>query len=358
MERPTILSRNQLPSWDKFVHSHDLGWICHLSSWKEVLARTTRIKACYYLAIVDEDTSEIKAGLPIYQIQSLTLNKKLIAAPLTTIYDPLVANQAQLNLLLKMGQKLALSSGCSELRIKALHMANLFNDPALIKDNTFRYHYLDLRQDLDVLWKRAHRSCIRQQVNKAQKNGVQIRLASNKEELNIFYRLYALTRKRHGLPAIPYVYFETIWDIYQPIGYAYFLLAQYHNATITALMAFRFKDRFSAEAIGWDERYRWLTPSAITFWEAIKLARQLGCQSFDFGRTSIYNESLITFKRHWGTEEMDMPQFSWSNSKKALPDQPPEKKSLKKLSPVFFFKNSPNFIFHKISNFYYKYFSK
>jgi len=250
------------------------------------------------------------------------------------------------------------STGCSELQIKALHTANLFNDPASIKDNTFRYHYLDLVQDLDVLWKRAHRSCIRQQVNKAQKNGVQIRLASNKEELNIFYRLYALTRKRHGLPAIPYVYFETIWDIYQPIGYAYFLLAQYHNATITALMAFRFKDRFSAEAIGWDERYRWLTPSAITFWEAIKLARQLGCQSFDFGRTSIYNQSLITFKRHWGTEEMEMPQFSWSSSKIASPGRPPEKKSFKNLTPAFLIKCSPNFIFYKKSKFYYKNFSQ
>jgi len=358
MEKPTILSRNQLSSWDKFVHSHHLGWIGHLSSWEGVLARTTRIKACYYLAIVDEDTNEIKAGLPVYQIESLTLNKKLIAAPLTTIYDPLVSDQEQLNLLLKMGQKLVLSSGCSELRIKALHTADFFNDPNLIKDNTFRYHYLDLNQELDVLWKRAHRSCIRQHVNKAQKNGVQIRLASNKEELKIFYRLYASTRKRHGLPAIPYLYFETIWDIYQPLGYAYFLLAQYNNTTITALMAYRYNHRFSAEAIGWDETYRWLTPSAITFWEAIKLAKQLGCQSFDFGRTSVLNQSLIAFKRHWGTTEMEAPQFSWRDSKIALSHKPSEKKLLKMSWPSLLLRYCPHLIFDKISKFYYKNFSQ
>ncbi|MGC8811395.1 MAG: lipid II:glycine glycyltransferase FemX [bacterium] len=357
MEKFAILTNNQLNLWDDFVYSHPFGWIGHLSSWQRVLGRTTRINNCYNLVLIDEVTGQIKAGLPLYLTKSLTFKRKLIGAPLTTIYDPLISTQEQMDSLLKMAKDLLKSSGGSELRIKALQSTAFFNDPTLIKDNEFRYHYLDLGQDLEVIWKNAHRSCIRQHVNKAEKNGVVVRLADNENDLKTFYRLYASTRKRNGLPAIPYAYFESIWDIYKPKGYVYFLLALYNNSTISALMAFRFKNRFSAEAIGWDMNFKWLTPSAITFWQAIKLAKELGCISFDFGRTSIQNNNLIAFKRHWGTKEIEMPQFVYKVSKSIPLPENIKEESIKKDIASSFLTHCPNFFFEKVGNFYYRYFA-
>lgn len=315
MDKVVILSRDQLENWDNFVQSHPFGWLCHLSSWQRVLSSCVRIKFCYFLAIVDEPSGRIAAGLPVYETKSLTLNKKLISAPLTTIFDPLVSNREQLAVLLSRVLSLLRSTGSSKLVVKTLHAGKLSEQMGGLKDNSFRYHYLDLNKDLDSLWKQAHRSCLRQHINKAIHKGVKVRLAENKNDLRLFYQLYSSTRKRHGLPAIPYTYFETIWDIYQPLNYVYFLLAEYEHSVISFLMAFKFKDKFSAEALGWDDHFRWLTPSAITFWEAIKLAKQLGCRQFDFGRTSLNNENLIRFKRHWGSEEIEMPQYIFGSGK-------------------------------------------
>jgi hypothetical protein len=35
-------------------------------------------------------------------------------------------------------------------------------------------------------------------------------------------------------------------------------------------------------------------------WEAIKLAKMKGCETFDFGRTSVHNRPLSEYKSRWG----------------------------------------------------------
>jgi len=356
-EKAVILSPTRLTDWNSFVQNHPYGWLGHLSSWQQVLASTVRLNACYFLAILDEPSEKILAGLPVYQTRTLTSDKKLISAPLTTIFDPLVSSREQLVALLSAALSWLKATGSSELIVKTLHTARLWEEMGGIKDNSFRYHYLDLSHDLDTIWKKAHRSCIRQHVNKAVQKGVEVRQAEDKKDLSVFYRLYSATRKRHGLPSIPFAYFEAIWDIYRPQNCVYFLLASYKQSAICSLMAFKFKERFSAEALGWDDEFRWLTPSAITFWEAIKLAKGLGCQQFDFGRTALANENLIRFKRHWGTEEMEMPQFTFSASRKSGKQKDRSSLSLKYRSLTAFLRGCPDVIYELLSQFYYKNFS-
>lgn len=356
-EKVVILSPVQLTDWDSFVQDHPYGWLGHLSSWQLVLASTIRLSAGYFLAIMDETSGKIVGGMPVYQTRSLTLHKKLISAPLTTIFDPLVSSREQLVALLSTALSWLRATGSSELIVKTLHTARLWGEMGAIKDNSFRYHYLDLGRDLDTIWKKAHRSCVRQQVNKAVQKGVEVRQAEDKKDLSVFYRLYSATRKRHGLPSIPFAYFEAIWNIYRPQNCVYFLLASYNRSAICSLMALKFKEKFSAEALGWDDEFRWLTPSAITFWEAIKLAKELGCQQFDFGRTALANESLIRFKRHWGTEEMEMPQFSFSAGKKLAIQTDRSSSALKYRSLTTFLRDCPDVIYELLSQFYYKNFS-
>ncbi|HQO76068.1 MAG TPA: peptidoglycan bridge formation glycyltransferase FemA/FemB family protein [Candidatus Saccharicenans sp.] len=352
MDKVVILSRDQLENWDNFVQSHPFGWLCHLSSWQRVLSSCVRIKFCYFLAIVDEPSGRIAAGLPVYETKSLTLNKKLISAPLTTIFDPLVSNREQLAVLLSRMLSLLRSTRSSKLVIKTLHAGKLWEEMGGTKDNSFRYHYLDLSHDLDTIWKKAHRSCVRQHVNKAVQKGVEVRQAEDKKDLSVFYRLYSATRKRHGLPSIPFSYFEAIWDIYRPQNCVYFLLACYKRSAICSLMAFKFKDKFSAEALGWDDHFRWLTPSAITFWEAIKLAKQLGCRQFDFGRTSLNNENLIRFKRHWGSEEIEMPQYIFGSDKINSRGNPQDS-LVRNSSLATLIKCCPDSVYNLFSRFYY-----
>jgi lipid II:glycine glycyltransferase (peptidoglycan interpeptide bridge formation enzyme) len=51
-----------------------------------------------------------------------------------------------------------------------------------------------------------------------------------------------------------------------------------------------------------DTDYNHLGGTAMLLWEAIKEAKQSGCESFDLGRSDLDNPGLITFKERWAAE--------------------------------------------------------
>jgi len=92
------------------------------------------------------------------------------------------------------------------------------------------------------------------------------------------------------------------------------LLAEKEDQPIAGMLLYQFRDRVSAEYLGWDRMFADVRPSTYIYWEVIKLARSEGYKIFDFGRTSKLNESLMDFKRHWGTYVVDLPQFYYPKS--------------------------------------------
>ncbi len=354
MEIAVVIPENQLDRWDNFVRRHPYGWLCHLTAWEKVLKRATNLKSCYYLAIIDQTTGEIRASMQVYLVRSMIIKSRLISAPLTTIFDPLVSSEDQLNVLMAKAIELLGKTQSDLLKIKTLHSASYFDQTKLSKDNRFRYHYLSLQDNLDNIWKNLHRSCVRQHISRASRQGLTVGLAESKTDLKKFYSLYQRIRKNHGLPSIPYVYFESIWDVFYPNHNVYFFIAEFESRPAAALMAFKFKNHMSAEALGWEPAFKWLTPSIFIFWEAIKFAKASGCTSFDFGRTSIENQELIVFKRRWGTKEIEMPVFSYPPDKgHKLESKVP--RCLEKTANLIFF-NSPPMLYVLLSRVFYSLF--
>ena len=71
----------------------------------------------------------------------------------------------------------------------------------------------------------------------------------------------------------------------------------------------KFRDRVSGEFVAVDPAFQNISPNHFLFWEAIKSACEEGYRIFDFGRTSPRNVGLMDFKRRWGTQVTDLPQF-------------------------------------------------
>lgn len=316
MQSLIILKEHQYPKWDEFVRKHPNGWLTHLSSWQLVLKSLPNISNSFILAVVDDITGEICAGLPIYITNTFLHKSSLIAAPLTTIYDILFSDESQFGALITGIMELYNRTSSSKIIIKPLYTAKYFNKIGFNKDKTFLYHRLILEDSLEKTYKKFHRSCIRQHITKSAKYPMKIRIVETKEDIKSFYKLYQITRKKHGLPALPYNYFESIWRIYSPSKNVFIFLLEYKSKPISGLMAFKYKKHFSAEALGWDIVYKDFNPAIYIFWEAIKFALELGCSSFDFGRTSTSNKNLIAFKRRWGSEEIEMPIYSYSTASK------------------------------------------
>ena len=76
-----------------------------------------------------------------------------------------------------------------------------------------RFHLLDIRPDLEILWKKTHES-FRSPVKQAQKSGVVVR-PCDKKGLAKFYELHLRLRKnKYRLFPQPYRFFDNIWQAY------------------------------------------------------------------------------------------------------------------------------------------------
>ncbi len=295
--------------WDRFVENHPFGWIVHLSGWKEMLERSFPHMKGYYLIVEDEKNGRIVAGLPIFQVKSWFTGKRLVSIPFATLCDPLISDDKSTAALLEGAIELSHQLDADWIEIRALHANMPTEHPRFGRVSFFHHHYLTLDKPLEELKTSFHAKAVRYEINKANKSGLHRVIADSKEELKLFYRLYVKTRTRLGLPPHPYCLFESLWDVFVPQGALKLTLAILNQDVAAAQIFFKYKDRVSMEFEAWDFRFRNISPNHFLIWEEIKDSYQEGYLTFDFGRTSIRNVSLMDFKRRWGSSVVDLPKF-------------------------------------------------
>lgn len=295
--------------WDEFVENHPFGWICHLSGWKQVLEKSFPHMKGYYLALFDDTNTKIKAGMPIFEVKSWLTGKKIVSVPFATLYDPLVSTNEDMKKILDSVLDWSKKIGASYVEIRTLLSPTLIQDGRLVSRQFYKHHYLLLDNDPEQLKRKFHRTCIRQRISRAIQSDLRLRTGDNESDLYRFYLLHIKTRKKVFLPPQPYNFFKNLWDTFYPSKRMTILLAEKEGKVIASQILFKFRERVSVEFAASDESYMDLSPNHFLFWEAIKSAYKEGFKIFDFGRTSPSNKGLMDFKRHWGTEVIDLPHY-------------------------------------------------
>ena len=297
------------PRWDQFVNNHPFGWITHTSGWKKVLEKAFKHLKGHYWVLLKR--GRIVAGLPLFEVDSWLTGRRLVSIPFATLSDPLVSDEAELQALLEPAKELLGKCEAGFMEIRTLLSSGFFPENGYVRNCYFKHHYLVLDRDPEQLKKNFHRTCVRQRINRALDSRLHVRVGENEKDLEEFFHLYLITRKRISLPPLPYLFVRSLWEEFHPKGNITLLLARQEEKPLAGLLLFKFRDRVSADFAGSDETYKDLSPNHLVFWEAIKLSSQEGFKIFDFGRTSPANVPLMDFKRRWGTGVMDIGNFYW-----------------------------------------------
>ena len=297
------------PTWDAFVENHPFGWICHLSGWKQVLEKSFPHIKGYYFVLFDDSSKEIKAGMPVFEVKSWLTGKRLVSIPFATLCDPLISNNDELKFLFEEIFGLMKEVGALHIELRSRAAFSLLQEDHFYVQRFYRHHYLILDKDPEHLKINFHRTCVRQRINRATCSNLVFKVGDCESDLKLFYHLYVLTRKRLGLPPLPYLFFKSIWEAFSPCHKIMLLLAKCDDQLAAGLILLKFRDRVSAEFAASDTTYNDFSPNHLLFWEAIKSAYSEGYKIFDFGRTSPNNKTLMEFKNHWGTQVVDLPIF-------------------------------------------------
>lgn len=122
----------------------------------------------------------------------------------------------------------------------------------------------------------------RYNINLAERKGVRVRVARDKQDLAVFYDLLMETATRDGFLVRSYRYFEQIWDLFVVKGAARIFLAEYKDQVIAGTLAFHCGDRawYLYGASG--NRFRSVMPNHLLQWKMIRWAKSLGCKIYDF----------------------------------------------------------------------------
>lgn len=169
-----------------------------------------------------------------------------------------------------------------------------------------RFHLLDLRADLPVIWKRTHDS-FRAAVRQGEKNGVTVKICG-RPELEKFYALHLKIRKnKYRIFPQPYRFFEMIWKQFMENGKGILLGAfspqgEFIAGNIYLQCGKTFYYKFNTSSL---DALKW-RPNNLLFWEGIKAAKEWGMEFLDLGSSGYEQKGLILFKNHTGAQMMDI----------------------------------------------------
>lgn len=138
---------------------------------------------------------------------------------------------------------------------------------------------LDITPSEDDLMKNMKQKT-RYNIRLAERKGVTIREESNKEGFDKFITLYFETCKRQHYYGHSKNYHEIIWNNLKN-NIAHILIAYYNEEPLAAYELFHFKNTLFYPYGGSSVKHREVMASNLLMWEAIKLGKKLGANTFD-----------------------------------------------------------------------------
>ena len=320
--------------WNEIVN-HNNSKIYHLYEWGRLLNDVHGHKLIY----LEDD----KGVFPLAYVKSFIFGNRLISLPFADYGGPCANEKETADTLVARTEDVAeeLDVDFIEIRSPDEKYFDIFEKHGFVRRDDYFTFILDLDREVEDLWKVIGRKN-RNMVRKAEKNGVEIVEAKNKNDLGIFYELYLKTMKKLGSPPQPYKFFETIWNLFYPRNLI-ILLATCNGRCISGNLFFIHKDTIHHAYNCSLKEYLGFGQNNLLQWYIIKWGSEKGFKHLDFGRTR-ENAGNVLFKKRWGGELVKMPYF-YKFYKKELKER--EEIKYKGLSELWS-KYMPEFVANRI----------
>ena len=306
--RPRPLKRGPLPldplrdpGWDALVAAHRDATLFHSAAWARVLKDTYRHSPVYFGR---RQNDRLESLLPVMEVNSPWTGRRGVSLPFTDECPLLAENSAAVAQL----HEQALAHG-RERRWKYFETRGGPRPPGTDTPSVLYYaHELDLTPGEKHLFEHCE-SATRRGIRRAQNAGVRIDRRTDLGAMRSFYRLHCGTRRRHGVPPQPFRFFENIARHVLVTGHGSVFTASHCGRVVAAAVFFHLGRqaiyKFGASDFSAQEQ----RPNNLLMWEAIRFCAERGCETLQFGRTSLANEGLRRFKLGFGTRERQLPAY-------------------------------------------------
>lgn len=294
-KKPRVLSPLEVANWDAMVRCMPRATVFHGTGWARTILDSYGHQAAYLLW---GDESEPTAICPIIQSRSILGKLRGVTTAFADACEPLrTASGPDLKTILEA----VLSLGRTR-RWQWYQLSAAADSLGMTPSISYHSHQLSLTQSEQELFDGL--TCpARRGVRKAKDAGVTVEFLEDESGARQYHRLHCLTRRRHGLPPQPVSFFDSLGRNLLDGKSGFVTLARVNGEPAAAAVFLAFGNHAVYKYSASDDGLRHCYPGNLVMWESIRRLRSMGCQTLDFGRTSLVNEGLRRFKLAWGTEE-------------------------------------------------------
>ena len=139
--------------------------------------------------------------------------------------------------------------------------------------------WLDLSKSEDQLLKDMKQKT-RYNIRMAERKGVKIK-EINSDDFSSLYNMYAETSLRDGFIIRPYEYYELVWKKFMQSNMASGLIAKVEGEVVAGLFVYYFAKKAWYLYGMSTEKHRDKMPNHLLQWQAIRIAKSLGCETYD-----------------------------------------------------------------------------
>ncbi len=301
--------------WPEFLVRHPEATVFHTREWLHALKNTYGYKPVVFTTSDDE----LSNGVVFCRVQSWLTGNRLVSLPFSDHCQPLAAGNDFRSILRFLHDQR--SRKYVEIRPVSEHgMFEGESDFAV--DEAFSFHTIDLRPDLETIYRGFHDSCVRRKIKRAEREKLTLESGNSQELLRKFRQLLLLTRRRHKLPPQPAAWFS---NLVQCLGdkLTIFMLSK-DGIPAASILTLSYKNSLVYKYGCSDAQFHNLGGMPLLFWKAIQVAKQAGIEQFDLGRSSPDDPGLIAFKGHLGAVASELKYYRSPASLRKRKSSPPK----------------------------------
>jgi len=242
--------------------------------------------------------------IPVMEVKSLLTGKRGVSIPFTDCCEPIASDfnsfSSAFAEVLRYGNK----AGWKYLELRG--GAGLLN--GAVPHRSYMRHVLALHDKESELFKRFH-PATRRNIRTAEKSGLRVAVSCFETDLDEYYRLHCLTRKRHGVPPQPHSFFKAVHRNVIAKGKGFTILGRWQGRPVSGAVYFYSGGKAIYKFGASDLRYQHLRPANLVMWEAVKWFSGNGFDELCLGRTDVEDEGLARFKKGWGARESEISYY-------------------------------------------------
>lgn len=295
--------------WSTLVQNHPQSSIFHTSGWLDALYRTYGYEPI--AATTSSTGTPLENAVVCCRVNSWLTGRRLVSLPFSDHCAPLVDDETEKNEML-----VALAKEVHEQNLLYLEVRPVggFEERGFESSMQHYLHQIDLAPTLDELFRNCHPSSTQRKIKRAFREKLGYVEGNSKSDLDTFYRLLLLTRRRQQLPPQPKKWFENLVDCLSES--LKIRVALKETRPIASIMTFRHKDTLVYKYGCSDAQYNNLGGMHFLLWRTIEDGKTQGLRTIDLGRSDITASGLVTFKDRWGSIRSNLPYFRFATARK------------------------------------------